>query len=303
MSTHGRKVPEELLCMVAQIVVATINDQFSGKILECLCPDFTIFTTKYCRILQLEDELDFTKAWLHNHVSDHSAVNHRIQVIGRIMSNQASLEHILSAYSPALPTAPTTAPADPSDHPAHVTLPKGLSHCAQKVLLIGLMLEESEESLTSRPGQESLWCLRRLLLEVLLTALFANADMVPSNAILNGLDTVGAFGGRVPACVPEKHHGEGLFEKCTSLMQDGADQTTFIQKVLDWLGMFVQSELLFVERCCDENATAWNSAAQTMLARRYAHFLKERVATRGGLALDVENANEDATSVHGSNSY
>ena len=45
-----------------------------------------LWLLQYMQFTQLESELDFTRAWLISHVSDHSASNHRVQVILRIIS-------------------------------------------------------------------------------------------------------------------------------------------------------------------------------------------------------------------------
>lgn len=45
-----------------------------------------LWLLQFMEFAQLKSELDFTRAWLTSHVSDHSAANHRVQVILRIMS-------------------------------------------------------------------------------------------------------------------------------------------------------------------------------------------------------------------------
>jgi Protein prenyltransferase alpha subunit repeat len=45
-----------------------------------------LWLLQYMEFAQLKSELNFTRAWLTSHVSDHSASNHRVQVILRIIS-------------------------------------------------------------------------------------------------------------------------------------------------------------------------------------------------------------------------
>ena len=45
-----------------------------------------LWLLQFMEFAQLKSELDFTRAWLTSHVSDHSASNHRVQVILRIIS-------------------------------------------------------------------------------------------------------------------------------------------------------------------------------------------------------------------------
>ncbi len=79
---------------------------------------------------ELYQELGFTSTWLTTHVSDHSCMNHRQQIIHRLLRNESNrnkkLEFLLS------------------------------------------MLGENKQSITMRPGSETLWYHRRGLITALL---------------------------------------------------------------------------------------------------------------------------------------
>lgn len=51
--------------------------------------------------LQIEDEMNFTKSWMLSHPSDHSAVNHRLQVIRRILDRSNDLPSFLDSLDRA----------------------------------------------------------------------------------------------------------------------------------------------------------------------------------------------------------
>jgi hypothetical protein len=87
----------------------------------------------------------FTLGWLERHTSDHSAVNHRIQLITRILSDETLLEFIQST----------------NDNEAKDPI------CAQLDFLTRLIVE-SNELVKKRPGRESLWCYKRLLITLYL---------------------------------------------------------------------------------------------------------------------------------------
>ena len=95
----------------------------------------------------MEDELTFTLNWLQCHVSDHSAVNHRIQVLLHIFASSSALSYVVNGDI-----------AESNDMIAPVL----------KLKLLGRVFQESEELVQSRPGHESLWALRRSLVEILL---------------------------------------------------------------------------------------------------------------------------------------
>eukprot|EP01032_Pedospumella_encystans_P002036 gene2036-2383_t len=107
-----------------------------------------LWVLQYMSKYQLEDELYFTKTWLQGHVSDHSAVNHRLQVIKRILEQVECLAYIV-----------------------HGENYKAMTGMDDWVVFLERMFRESEELIWSRPGHEALWYLRRSLLEILLTQL------------------------------------------------------------------------------------------------------------------------------------
>jgi hypothetical protein len=228
--------------------------------------------------VQLEDELAFTKSWLHNHVSDHSAVNHRVQVLSHVLSASATLEYICSAHFSASHTA---------------------SSGDKRILLLGQMLCESEESLLSRPGQESLWYLRRTLLELLLYTLDGGQPATcacTAGGQLNSLlrctvsdlnfNTGKSFVQLLQVSAEEAHRersgGQAGSEKAPALL-------------LRRLMCLVQCELSFADRCRVEQSSAWNSEAQALFAARYARFLLERTMKYCGVpASSAGDTNEHA---------
>ena len=79
---------------------------------------------------ELREELRFTSTWLTTHVSDHSCMNHRQQIIDRLLQNEKSV--------------------------------------SGKLILLLSMLEENKQSIVARPGSETLWYHRRGLMTSLL---------------------------------------------------------------------------------------------------------------------------------------
>ena len=55
-----------------------------------------LWLLQFMNIELLEGEMAFTKAWLTSHVSDHSAMSHRQQIVLRILSVISTYEHDLS---------------------------------------------------------------------------------------------------------------------------------------------------------------------------------------------------------------
>ncbi len=79
---------------------------------------------------ELRQELSFTSTWLTTHVSDHSCMNHRQQIVHRLLQNEISIN--------------------------------------RKLVLLLSMLEENKQSIIARPGSETLWYHRRGLMTSLL---------------------------------------------------------------------------------------------------------------------------------------
>lgn len=92
---------------------------------------------------QLDDEIYFLRDWLRGHVSDHSAVQHMLQLVHHIAGHPAALEPFLSQ---------TVNP---------LTLPD-----QQKAFMLS-QWKYSAELLVERPGHDSLWSLRKGLFSML----------------------------------------------------------------------------------------------------------------------------------------
>lgn len=228
------------------------------------------FMSKY----QLEDELYFTKTWLQGHVSDHSAVNHRIQVVKRILEQVDYIAYIVHGES-------------------HDTI----INVSDWVLFLERMFQESEELIWSRPGHEALWYLRRSLLEILLThlqkylgpeiSLCMVGDVFVSAVEAERLSLVTATStetsaGRDPPSETANNNSFSFALLSAYLAQhppastDAPSQLRLVQLVVSWLLSLLQYEMHFVQRCID-HTTAWDYQAQRAMATRYAAFVLDRV--------------------------
>ena len=159
---------------------------------------------QYMQFAQLKSELDFTRAWLISHVSDHSASNHRVQVTSRIISlisdfetreeevlqsHSAALESItdrtaLGSYLSSLPRRLS------SDHTLHATekmesliihdndneMNNTVCHVDRrstkashdKMKFLEYMFQDSKQLIVLRPGSETLWGLLRAIANLIL---------------------------------------------------------------------------------------------------------------------------------------
>ncbi|KAJ1392924.1 hypothetical protein B484DRAFT_439400, partial [Ochromonadaceae sp. CCMP2298] len=125
--------------------------------------------------VQLEDELHVSQQWLRSHVSDHSAANHRVQVVRCVLGNRPALEHIAVGRGCVAQTGlqKRLACQDSGlkveeERERELGKEERWERPAMRLLLLDSLLGESEELLLSRPGHEALWCLRRSLVELLL---------------------------------------------------------------------------------------------------------------------------------------
>lgn len=135
--------------------------------------------------------------------------------------------------------------------------------------LFSRMLSECEVLLTSRPGQQSLWYLRRTLAEMQLTFIWGSVTVNHTTRATHNRPTPG----------PSNHNDE--------YSQQLLQRTQLTQR-------FISVELAFAERCCEVEAAAWNGDAQAALARRYAQFLWDRAARHCGVNGPVEGQEQDS---------
>jgi hypothetical protein len=116
-------------------------------------------------------------------VSDHSAVNHRTQVVLHVLGNAPALSYFIRQSVGEALTPPHLVPvrgseakssgpeaAAPAEDKKDVVTPSSERELIikQNIQFLGAMLAESEELILTRPGHEALWCHRRSLLEILL---------------------------------------------------------------------------------------------------------------------------------------
>jgi hypothetical protein len=246
-------------------------------------------------VTQLEDELAFTKEWLYRHVSDHSAVNHRIQIIVRILACPRTLQYIVKDVPPTSPEAP------PPTLTAEETL-------RLSVELLCRMLAECEELLTSRPGHESLWSLRRALWEILLTHL---ARYLQGQG---GDSTFGNLGDKTAGVASVESNtelaGSNLADigatladfviHCSGARTGTTEDDSSDGRLSLCVCKLVAYELRLVEVCSDEASAVWDGAMQSLLAARYAAFLLSRLVfyTCRGTAQDVQDTSTFRSWVH-----
>lgn len=99
------------------------------------------------KLRQIDEELSFTQRWLWSHTSDHSAVNHRLQVVQHIVRTPTALQFIFSEEGLLQPFIKQH--DDLRDAP--------LNNEEMIIVFIDYLLQESRRTLHERPGAESLW--------------------------------------------------------------------------------------------------------------------------------------------------
>lgn len=246
-----------------------------------------LWVLQYMSKYQLEDELYFTKTWLQGHVSDHSAVNHRLQVIKRILDQVECLAYIVHGESYEAKT--------------------GMDDW---VVFLERMFRESEELIWSRPGHEALWYLRRSLLEILLTRLQKSLSPGMLLCALGNANISAEEVGRlslvtstsIESCA-EAVELDPLSNATTNnsfaLLSAYLTQQRFVVSVdaldqlVSWLLALLHYEILFAQRCVDHTA-AWDYQPQRAMATRYAAFVLDRVLLHTTDSTDVKSR------IHGS---
>ena len=256
----------------------------------------------------MEDELTFTLNWLQCHVSDHSAVNHRIQVLLHIFSSSSALSYVVNG--------------DITESNDMIAPVPGI---VLKLKLLGRVFQESEELVQSRPGHESLWALRRSLVEILLqlidstssrkeSILSVTGNVQVSPLFIDQLVPTGTSTGdgtltKVDNCEDNKTMSSSkdsntvyddsgsvsmtLYSRLSSVLTlynhilsddlpvevQNSRFYTQSEEVCSWLQEFLSYEMRLVALCCDEGSIKWDTAAQHQAALRYAAFVLHRLAT------------------------
>ena len=128
--------------------------------------------------MQLIDELNFTREWLLRNVSDHSAMNHRMQVISHILSSEGGLlkdtiQHITTEIS-SFREATRLCQYQPSE-PIESRRMKSM-----KWSLLVLLMDQAYDLIALRPGHASLWNHHRgiiILFVNFIKTMLASADL------------------------------------------------------------------------------------------------------------------------------
>lgn len=94
--------------------------------------------------------MHFTYDWILSHVSDHSAIQHRMNIIQCISQRRPWL--ITSIIGNKIMIAPAAA-------------------ISLEYQLVFYLMNESQDLLIRRPGREALWCYRRNLLMIIIAIL------------------------------------------------------------------------------------------------------------------------------------
>lgn len=107
---------------------------------------------------QLDDEIYFCQQWMRSHISDHSAVNHYLQVVRRIVCCPETVQHCLSGISQP-----------------HVGVESILSVVEDaldkdKLVFLYQQWQGVTQLLDERAGHDSIWCLRRGLFVLIMNA-------------------------------------------------------------------------------------------------------------------------------------
>jgi hypothetical protein len=199
-------------------------------------------------------------------------VNHRIQVIVRILASPEALQYIVRE-------APTA-----SAEEAPPTRAEDIFRLS--VELLGRMLVECEGLLQSRPGHESLWSLRRALCEMLL-AHMVQYQCAQANTAFRNLGDQPMEPADTSKALPVT--AADLKMTCANLAEALVAHNNAAQSiaaaagdsaavhVLRCLHQLIEYELRLVGVCSDETCAAWDGAMQSLLAARYAAFLLSRV--------------------------
>jgi len=200
-------------------------------------------------------ELKFTYEWLEYHVSDHSAVNHRLQVILHII-------HMMH---------------DHSEWALELEPPKNESYLSffdksSTILLLEKALDDSSSLIIARPGYESLWSHRRSLLQLSLPILrMSVSTRTPEtlsitdlyHSCLSSMNKVAEVVGGVEVLSSPNNKIGSAF--------DGGDMA----HLLDVLHL-IQFEAEFVLSCVSDRSS-WNHDNQVVHGVRYLLFLLYQV--------------------------
>lgn len=193
------------------------------------------------------EELNFTYKWLETHVSDHSAANHRSQVIQNIV------QILLRDSDESTTSIPAT--KDPYFSSVGKT-----TMCN----FLGNILSESSSLITHRPGNETLWYHRRGVMQIALQILSSTnpgsgyGDSISTDEVVSdcekSLTEIAALRTSQREMMIFNHNTVNLDE---------------MQKAL--LG-FVSHELKFIESIL-RDGSAWNHDKQSCYCTRYLAFL------------------------------
>ncbi len=186
----------------------------------------------------------FTLSWLESHTSDHSAVNHRIQLISKILSDKAQLEFIQNTNDSEI---------------------KDLI-CTQLNFLTRLILE-SNDLVKKRPGRESLWCYKRLLFTLYLRHTVSSTNPAIQQNLQQLVRIVAQF---------KKENQIDDLEESSQVVEDDAMDATESSRQLNYLRNEIVSELQHVLLVFD-NKDVDNYHLQKTHALEYLEYLQDRL--------------------------
>eukprot|EP01038_Epipyxis_sp_PR26KG_P012351 gene12351-16565_t len=193
---------------------------------------------------QIVEELEFSENWLNAFVTDHCACNHYIQVIRYVLKNPKIVEEYINQHQPD-----------------------------------SLQLILCEKLILHRPGYETLWCLRRGILTIIMEQIKSNfLDLIKkllNSTYSNGLDYIE----QKPFDTESVLNNNGFIcslNRLFKLLVDGSQSsnenefTNFIQSLLI-------NELNLIKTATNLDYSIYNSQNQYLYAVRYEAFLYEMI--------------------------
>ena len=221
----------------------------------------------YMNLPQLAAELAFTRAWLLAHVSDHTAGNHRDQVVQYIA---AAFDGSSSSEEPI-----TEFMRERAAILAIALPPAASSSSVHRLVFLESVLAESRDLITQRPGHETLWYHRRNTFHMYINVLAAAWGSRWATALqLPSAGTVVAAEELLEGVEAASGPRAGVDTLLALLGDDGpADSVaTAPERLHAWWVARVGDEVRFAASCAASEA-AWDQAAQRTHALRYRAYV------------------------------
>lgn len=220
----------------------------------------------YMNSVQLDEELLFTEEWLLENVSDHSAVNHRMQVIQQGLKDKETVKYLCS-----IRISDSNDSSNPVSYSTFISDSDINSYSHDELIYFFLynLLDTSGDMIIKKPGYESLWCQRRHLSEFILQKIHEenkninkNIEENIENKLLNNINNIKLLLNNI-------NNNENI------------NENNIINKKIiinNHFILFFINELIFFSNIII-NKSLWNYNEQIICGIKYIIFFIERVSS------------------------